>query len=149
MKNGPFVNCSPSPIRRISRACALLVLAALYVGNVMAAGERFTEQGGRLSAAIKGLLVERGFCNAPHDCHQLLPSYGGHGDRVRSTFYEVGDKNSDAFAAVIELVVKDGIRITGGVPITITGYRETHQQYMDSGVFAKSVKPFLILEVER
>lgn len=149
MKDGPFVSWPRSSVQRTSRACALLVLAVLCVGDVMAAGERFTEQGGRLSAAIKDLLVEQGFCNAPHDCHQLLPSYGGHGDRVRSTFYEVGEKNSEAFAVVIKFVVKDGIRITGGVPITITGYRETHQQYLDSGFFAKSVKPFLILEVER
>lgn len=149
MKNEPFVNWSRSIIRRMSHACVLLALAALYVGDVMAAGERFTEQGGYLTRAIHDLLVADNFCTNSKECHALIPGFVGHGDRVRITFYEIGEKNSEAFAAIIKFVIKDGIRITEGVPITIMGYRETHQQYMDSGIFAKSVKPFLILEIKQ
>lgn len=112
-------------------------------------GERYTDQGGRLSAATIDMLIAKGFCKTPRECHGFLPRYGGHGDRVRTSFYEIGKKNSQAFHAVIELVIQDGIRITDGVPITIRGYRETHEEYRKSGLFLKDVKPFLILEVNK
>lgn len=112
-------------------------------------GERYTEQGGRLSAAYLNMLIARGFCKTYQDCHDFLPAYHGHGDRVRFAFYEVGRNNIHAFSAIIEFVVRDGIRLTGGVPITITGYRETFDKYRESGLFFKDIKPFLVLEVNK
>lgn len=130
-------------------AWLLIVFTSLFNLGAIAMGEKYAEQGGRLSAAIKDMLIVKGFCKTPRDCHDLLPSYGGHGDRVRSAFYEVGERNSEAFNAIVGLVVQDGIRITSGTPITITGYRETHEEYRKSGVLSKDVKPFLILEVSK
>lgn len=112
-------------------------------------GERYTDQGGRLSVATTDILIAKGFCKTPRECENFLPGYGSHGDRVRISFYEVGKNNSQAFNAVIELIIQDVIRITDGVPITIAGYRETYEEYRKSGLFSKGVKPFLILEVNK
>lgn len=121
----------------------------LFNSEVMAMGERYTEQGGKLSAATVEVLISDGFCRTSQECHSFLPGYVAHGDRVRIAFYGVGEKNIQALNAVIGLVIKDGIRITDGVPITITGYRELYEEYRKSGIFWKSVEPFLILEVNK
>lgn len=115
-------------------------------------GKRFTEQGGRLSKAMNEVLLSRGFCKTPRECYDILPGYVDHDDRVRINFYEVGEKNFAAFTAVVNLTLKDGVRITGGVPITIQAYRETHEEYRTSGLFFvwfREVKPFLIMEVNK
>jgi hypothetical protein len=126
-----------------------MVLATLFSTGAGAMGEKYTEQAGRLRIAMLDMLVAKGFCRAHRECYDLLPTTGGHGDRVRYAFYEVGTNNIHAFMAIIEFVVRDGIRITGGVPITITGYREPFDKYRESGLFFKDVKPFLVLEVNK
>ena len=134
---------------RASAACILVAFVALFSTEVIAMGERYTEQGGRLSAATVEILIAQNFCKTSRECHDFLPGYVAHGDRVRIAFYDIGDKNIQAFNVIIELVIKDGLRITDRVPITIKGYRESHEEYRKSGVFWKDVKPFLILEMNK
>jgi len=50
---------------------------------------------------------------------------------------------------VVALALTDGIRITGGVPITIEAFRETHEKYRTSGLVIKDVKPFATIEVTK
>lgn len=140
---------SLSFIRLALTACFLIAFMTPLSTGAKAMGEKYTDQGGRLTAAINEMLISKGFCKSARDCNDFLPGYVGHGDQVRIAFYQVNEKNHQAFSAIIELVIKDGIRITGGVPIAVTGYRETQEEYRRSGVISKNIKPFLILEINK
>lgn len=112
-------------------------------------GEKYSEQGGRLTSALRAALIAHGYCHSPQECQKLLPGTAAHGDRVRIAYYEVNDRNISALMFLIDMVVRQGIDITGGIPITITAYKETHEEYRESGFFLKGVKPFMILEVNK
>lgn len=127
----------------------LLVFITINSLEVRAMGERYTKQGGNLSIAINKMLIQDGYCKTNKECFELLPGYGGHGDKVRFSFYQIEDSNSEAFLSIISLVMKEGMSITEGVPISILGFRETHQEYLKSGVFLNSVKPFFVLEINK
>lgn len=125
----------------------LFVFITINSMEVRAMGERYNKQGGELNRAITNILQQEGFCKTNVECSRFLPKYISHGDKVRASFYEIGDNNSKAFLSVVSLVVKDGINITEGVPISILGFRKSHEEYRRSGVFFKSVKPFFSLEI--
>jgi len=112
-------------------------------------GKKYSEQGAKLGAAMHGTLVSKGFCKTPRECHDLLPSTIETDSLVLLHFYEVGEKNYPAFLTVVALSLTDGIRITGGVPITIEAFRETHEKYRTSGLVIKDVKPFATIEVNK
>lgn len=127
----------------------VVTLTILIYSHSILAGEQFTEQGGKLTAAINKELIRKDLCKTPRDCNDLLPGYVAHGDRVRIALYEVSEKNGKALNAVVEFIVNDGMKITGGIPITLTGYRETQEEYRNSGLLFKGIKPFLILELNK
>lgn len=112
-------------------------------------GEKYDEQGGRLTGVLRSALIEKGFCSSPQDCQRLLPGTAAHGDRVRVSYYEINEKNTSALLFLIDMVIRDGLAITDGVPITVTAYRESHEKYRKSGVFLKDVTPFFVLEVNK
>ncbi|MCP5319289.1 MAG: hypothetical protein H7A12_00400 [Pseudomonadales bacterium] len=136
-------------IVRIMVTSLFVFLTLQFSVEASAMGEKYSDQGGNLSSAVKRMLIAKGFCDTPEKCYDLLPAYGGHGDRVRSTFYGISGSNRDAFRAVLDFAITDGLRVTDGVPITIRGYHETHEEYIESGIFFKSIKPFLILEINK
>jgi len=129
-------------------AHVLLLLAALSSIGVWAMGEKYAEQGGRLSGALRTALVTGGFCKTSQECQKLLPGTAGHGDRVRIAYYEVNDRNIKALSVLINMVVEQGISITSGIPITITAYKESHEEYRKSSVFSR-IEPFLVLEMNK
>jgi len=143
---------------RISALRGLMsVFGACLVGGIFlfpsqgayAMGKKYSEQGAKLGAAMHGTLVSKGFCKTPRECHDLLPSTIETDSLVLLHFYEVGEKNYPAFLTVVALSLTDGIRITGGVPITIEAFRETHEKYRTSGLVIKDVKPFATIEVNK
>lgn len=114
----------------------------------MAMGEKYAEQGGRLTGVLRTAMIEKGFCKSPQECHSLLPATVGHGDKVRIAYYEISDRNIEALSFLVEIVVRRGLEITSGVPISIVAYKQSHEEYRTSGIFS-SVKPFLALEVNK
>lgn len=110
-------------------------------------GKKYSEQGGKLTAAMNNVLLLKGFCRTPRECYDLLPGTLETDTMVLVHFFEVGDKNYEAFITAIELVLREGVRITGKVPITIRAFRETHEEYRKSGLIIKDIKPFMVMEV--
>lgn len=129
----------------------ILVLAVtLFLGaslEAYAMGKKYSEQGAKLGSVMHSALLSKGFCKTPSECHDLLPSTIETDSMVLIHFYEVGEKNHAAFLTVVALSLTDGIRITGGVPIAIKAFRETHEKYRTSGLVIKDVKPFATIEV--
>lgn len=145
MKNKQLIHY----LRLVASTVFIAAFIAAFPNKSCAMGERYTAEGGALSKAITDTLMSKGFCKTAQECQVLLPSYGGHGDQVRIAFYEIGPRNIHAFDVVTSLVIKDGCQITSGIPIIITGYKETHEKYRQSGLFFKSAKPFVTLEVAK
>lgn len=136
----------------MKRVNILILAITLFFGTSLEAytmGKKYSEQGARLGAAMHNALVSKGFCKTPRECHDLLPSTIETDSLVLLHFYEVGEKNQAAFLTVVELSLIEGIRITGGVPITIEAFRETHEKYRTSGLVIKDVKPFATIEVNK
>lgn len=120
-----------------------------FTAKAGAMGKTFSEQGRQLSILLNRVLISKGMCESPPDCFNLLPGFTDHDDRVRINYYEVGNQNFAAFLEVIDFVLKDGLNVTDGTPITITAHRETHNEVRKSGIFIKNVKPFMTLEVNK
>lgn len=125
-----------------------LVLTMFFYRGAMAMGERYAEQGGRLTGVLRTAMIEKGFCRSTQECQNLLPGTAAHGDRVRIAYYEVSERNIEALSFLVGIVIRHGLEITSGVPITITAYKESHEEYRKSGFFS-SIKPFLAVEVNK
>ena len=133
-----------------TKRVASLLLAAMASGvsGLVAAGERFTEPGNALGVEITQELVRRKLCANAADCQELIPIYGGHGNRVNFTAYGVGEKNRDALAVVVEVITRRGIHVTRGVPINFRAYQKPHDEYVNLGFF-RAKEPILILDVSK
>lgn len=88
---------------------------------------KYSEQASRLSKSIDMDLISRGFCSTVNECDTQLEVYGGHGNRINYTIY--GPKSRKILAAFIGFVVENGVEITGGVPISISVYPKTREEY--------------------
>lgn len=129
-----------------------MFLVTFTVGFILSfpssAGERFTEAGNALGIAINQELIKQGYCGHTVDCHRLIEIYGGHGNQVNFTAYGIGDKNRDALSVIVGLIARQGIRITGGIPIRFQAYYMSHDDYVNRGVF-RSRDVVLTLEVTK
>lgn len=133
------------------------VFGACFLGSyfyflsqaVYAMGKKYSEQGAKLTAAMNSTLLAKGFCKTPRECYDLLPGTLETDSRVLIHFYGVGEKNHSALLVVIALSLTDGIRITGGVPITIKAFHETQDEYRESGLVIKAIKSFATVEVNK
>lgn len=130
-------------------ACLLGSVFFFSSQGVYAMGKKYSEQGAKFAAAMHNVLVSKGFCKTPSECYDLLPRTIETDSKVLVQFYEVGEKNHPAFLDIVALSLTDGFRITGGVPITIEAFRETHEKYRTSGLVIKNVKPFATIEVNK
>lgn len=112
-------------------------------------GEKYVEQGNKLSAAIHKELIGRGYCNnTPGNCFKVLPIYGEHGNRVNISVYAISTTNRAALNAIVNLIVEQGVAITQGVPISFTAYDSPHDDYVNLGIF-RPKDPILSLEINK
>lgn len=130
-------------------ACILGSVFCFLSPGVYAMGKKYSEQGAKLTAAMNSTLLAKGFCKTPRECYDLLPGTLETDSRVLIHFFGVGEKNHSALLVVIALSLTEGIRITGGVPITIKAFHETQDEYRDSGLVIKTIKPFATVEVNK
>lgn len=138
--------------RRLMQAFGACLLGSVFFSSsqgVYAMGKKYSEQGAKFADAMHNALVSKGFCKTPSECYDLLPRTVETDSKVFIQFYEVGEKNLPAFLDIVALSLTDGIRITGGVPITIEAFRETREKYRTSGLVIKDVKPFATIEVNK
>lgn len=126
--------------------CGIFLFSSL---EVYAMGKKYSKQGSKFADAMHSALVSKGFCRTPEECYDLLPRTFETDSMVWIQLYEIDEKNHAAFLTVVALTLTDGIRITGGVPITIEAFRETHEEYRTSGIVIKNVKPFATIEVHK
>ncbi len=143
---------------RISALRGLMsIFGACLVGSIFlfsslevyAGGKKYSEQGKKFGDAMHRALVSKGLCKTPRECYDLLPGTIETDSLVLVHLYEVGERNQAAFLTVVALSLTDGMQITGGVPITINAFRETHEKYRTSGLVIKNVKPFATIEVNK
>lgn len=126
----------------------LSVITALTLpATVTAGGKKYSSQGVRLTKAINDSLISKGLCQTPRQCYDMLPVTLETDSKVFIQFFSVGELNQPALSAAIALTLSDGTKITGGIPIKIEAFRETHDEYRKSGIFMKEAKPFVRLDV--
>lgn len=105
-------------------------------------GEKFTDEGNALGKAINEHLIAQMLCKDYADCKNKVEIYGGHGNQVNFTAYAV--KDTRLVYALIGFVASEGMRITKGVPISVSFYPEPHEHYVNTINFSK---PTINLEV--
>jgi glutamate-1-semialdehyde aminotransferase len=113
--------------------------------NITGCGERYTKEGGELSAEINKELIAQGFCSSPKECNQILRTYVGHGNHVNYSIY--APQNKSALAAVFKLLIERGMKITHGVPISVIVYPNTREEYGNTLFY--SPEPSIILEIKQ
>lgn len=140
------------PTPQTTRRLCILAIAVASVGlwpvAANAAGKRHAEAGAKLTAAINKTLLEQVFCHSARACHDLLPVTLETDSEIVVSFFAVGVRNEAAFLAAVTLALKDGVRVTEGLPITMHGFRETEERHRRSGLFIKDVKPFVTIELK-
>ena len=126
----------------------LIIISALIVpANANASGKRYSAQGARLAQSIHEALVSNGLCQTPRQCYDVLPRTLETDSIVFIQFFNVNESNQPALSIATALTLSNGTNITGGIPIKIEMFRESHDEYRKSGIIFKGVKPFATLEV--
>ena len=105
-------------------------------------GEKFTSEGNALGKAINEHLIAQTLCKDHADCKKKVEIYGGHGNQVNFSAYAVKDPR--LVYAVMGFVASEGMRITKGVPISVSFYPEPHEHYVNTINFSK---PTINLEI--
>lgn len=105
-------------------------------------GEKFTSEGNALGVAINEHLIAQKLCIDTSDCQKKVEMYGGHGNQVNLSAYAV--KDPKLVSAVMGFAASEGMRITNGVPISISFYAEAHGNHVNTFNFSK---PTIKLEV--
>lgn len=113
------------------RAVLSIVFLFAYLGTEsvsMAAGEKYSEQGHALSKALVVELVKEKICVDVKACAEMLQMYGEDGDRIHLHIYS--QTNRSFVSAVSRYLIESGLKVTGGVPITLLAFPGSHAQYM-------------------
>lgn len=130
-----------SPLSSSKRLLGLAI--GLCVALIQAGcGEKFTKEGNALGVAINEHLVAQKLCADAADCQKKVEMYGGHGNQVNFSAYAV--KDPKLVGAVMGFVASDGLRITRGIPISISFYADAHANHVNTFNFSK---PIIKLEV--
>jgi hypothetical protein len=131
---------------------ALLLLTTSLVFFPTAAhamGKKYSKQGAALTRAMNYALFERGLCKNPQECDARLPGTMETDTEIAISLFEVQEKNQAAFLTIVALALSEGMRITGGIPISINAFRESQEAHRKSGLFIKDIKPFAVIEVKK
>ena len=107
-------------------------------------GEKFTDEGNALGKAINEHLIAQMLCKDYADCKNKVEIYGGHGNQVNFTAYAVKDPR--LVYALIGFVASEGMRITKGVPISLSFYPKPRASYREIFDFSE---PNFKLEVKK
>lgn len=107
----------------------LIVLSITICG----CGEKYARQGELLSAAIKRN-HEKERCLSSENCWSNFEVFGEHGNRVNINIYGV-DSEKD-ISGTLMFVSENGLRITGGVPISLRFFREKKEDLLNESKFA-------------
>lgn len=121
---------------------SILLVALFSIGVANAMGEKYREQGQALSMAIDRELISRGLCKDFNDVKSKLLMYGGHGNHVNFSIYQPDRK---VLAITFEFIVAHGLEVTGGVPISVSVYPKSREEY---GNIIFSPNPTIQLEVK-
>lgn len=152
MRSMSFAFLRKSALRGLMTILGVGLVGGIFLFSsleVYAMGKKYSEQGAKFAVAMRSALASKGFCKTPRECYDLLPGTIETDSLVLVHLYEVGETNHAAFLAVVALALTDGIGITGGIPITIKAFRETHDEYRASGLVIKDVKPLATIEVNK
>lgn len=111
-------------------------------GFLSGCGEKYSEPGHLLFQEIHKHLINSGICISKKECYKKFEIYGGHGNRVNFSVYNQKDNNE--LAKLIGFIIKQGFKITGGVPISVFVYQNERADY---GSFLISPKPMMTLRI--
>lgn len=109
-------------MRRVRHTlCVMVILLFTFFGMTGAsmAGSGFTEQGNALYKALSEYLIAQDICKdykTCHDAHQIYREDGG--GRIYFNMY--GQRDKTLTSMVAGFLVTNGLRITGGMPITLS-----------------------------
>ena len=132
-------NHGASPIARWQRKILLgATFTLICIGlleNSMAGG-KFSDQGNALYKSLHDELIAKSVCTNFQNCSDALQMYGEDGDRIYLNMYAQTDMNLSGI--VVKFIVEKGIKITGGMPITLRVFHKPKTQYLGlKSIFGK------------
>lgn len=115
-------------VKRIALMVALFF--ATYFGTMGAsmAGSGFSDQGNALYKALNEHLMAQGVCKdyqTCHNAHQIFSEESG----AHIYFNMYGQTDKALASTVAGFLVAKGLKITGGMPITLHVFSGPHEQY--------------------
>lgn len=117
--------------------------AGILMMGIMGPGERYTREGHALGEKVYQTLIQEGFCADLRDCQKKEPLFGEDGDRVHLNIYGITDHR--ILSVIFAMVVREGMKTTNGVPVTLTAFQKPKKEYMGFNSFSK--KSMIQLEV--
>lgn len=113
--------------RRTSLVVVIVFGCFGFLGNSMG-GDKFSSQGNALYKSLLNELIRQGICTDSQTCFNALQMYGEDGDRIYMNMYAQTDRHLGAIVA--SFILKSGLTVTGGMPITLRIFRGPKSQYL-------------------
>lgn len=111
------------------------------------AGDKFSEPGNSLYSAILDNIKQHNLCSTNQDCFNILKIYREDGDRIHLNMY--GQKNRTVSSLVTDFLIKNGIAITKGKPITLTVFEQEKDQTTGIKSITIKTEPSIRLEINK
>jgi hypothetical protein len=114
--------------RRVASTAVICLLSYFGMSGASMAGSGFSEQGNALYKALNEHLISKGICKdnrSCHNAHQIFSEDGG--GHIYLNMY--GQTDRALASTITEFLVARGLKITGGMPITLHVFFGPHEQY--------------------
>ena len=124
----PQLGRGTSTVRRVASTAVVFLFTYFGMTGASMAGSGFSDQGNALYKALNEHLMAQGVCKDYQTCHNVHQIYSEEsGDHIYFNMYGQTDK---ALASIVAgFLVAKGLKITGGMPITLHVFFGPHEQY--------------------
>ncbi len=124
-----------------------ILFASLFLLVQFIFGSRFSEQENSLYENLMKELVAQEVCTDSSTCAEKIHLYRKSGSRIYFNMYSQTDM--PLVATISKFLVKEGIKLSKGMPITLKVYATPKIGYLDIKYYFGHEVPLLTLDIEK
>lgn len=138
-------NKSRKILQRIIFYCLISFLGGFYIEQAIA-GSAFSQQGNAVYRGLIEELIHQKICSDNLSCSTKLNLYRTDGKRIYFNMY--GQNDMTLTTNVTIFLIKKGLTLSNGMPITLTVFPKQKEEYVNSNSFFNKEEKILTLELK-